>query len=156
MTCCTQTHMDRRRIDIRKVTTNSGQIPGVPANPRKIKGERFGKLCKSIEDLPEMTEARDILVYPHDGKYVVLGGNMRLRAYQKLGWKEVPCCVLPGGMPPEKLRAVVMQGTRRLTRQYVESQISLFQQKSPKRARDKMEYVIVVGMSGNIHRHKLK
>ena len=54
-------------------------------------------------------------------------------------------------------RAVVlMQGTRRLTRQYVESQISLFQQKSPKRARDKMEYVIVVGMSGNIHRHKLK
>ena len=109
MTCCTQTHMDRRRIDIREVTTNSGQIPGVPANPRIIKSERFGKLCKSIEDLPEMTEARDLLVYPHDGKYVVLGGNMRLRAYQKLGWKEVPCCVLPEGMPPEKLRAVVMQ-----------------------------------------------
>lgn len=56
-----------------------------------------------------MTEARDLLVYPHDGKYVVLGGNIRMRAYQKLGWKEVPCCVLLEGMPPEKLRAVVMQ-----------------------------------------------
>ena len=54
-------------------------------------------------------------------------------------------------------RAVVlMQGTKKMTRQYVERQISLFQQKSPKRARDKMEYVIVVGISGNIHRHKLK
>lgn len=54
-------------------------------------------------------------------------------------------------------RAVVlMQGTKKMTRQYVERQISLFQQKSPKRARDKMEYVIVVGASGNVHRHKLK
>lgn len=54
-------------------------------------------------------------------------------------------------------RAVVlMQGTKKMTRQYVERKISLFQQKSPKRARDKMEYVIVVGASGNVHRHKLK
>lgn len=51
---------------------------------------------------------------------------------------------------------VLMQGTKKMTRQYVESQISLFQQKSPKRAREKMEYVIVVGKSGNVHRHKLK
>lgn len=49
-----------------------------------------------------------------------------------------------------------MQGTKRTTRQYVESQLSLFRQMSPKRARDKMEYVIVVGTSGNVHRHKLK
>lgn len=50
---------------------------------------------------------------------------------------------------------MLMQGTKKMTRQYVERQISLFQQKSPKRARDKMEYVIVVGASGNVHRHKL-
>lgn len=54
-------------------------------------------------------------------------------------------------------RAVVlMQGTRRMTRQYVESQLALFRQMSPQKARDKMEYVIVVGTSGNVHRHKLK
>lgn len=51
---------------------------------------------------------------------------------------------------------VLMQGTRRMTRQYVESQLVLFRQMSPQKARDKMEYVIVVGTSGNVHRHKLK
>ena len=101
--------MERRYIDIGDVQTNEGQIGGVPANPRTIKDGRFEKLCKSIEDLPEMTEARDLLVYPHDGKFVVLGGNMRLRAYRELGWKEVPCCVLPVEIPAEKLRAIVMQ-----------------------------------------------
>lgn len=44
---------------------------------------------------------------------------------------------------------VLMQGTRRMTRQYVESQLVLFRQMSPQKARDKMEYVIVVGTSGN-------
>lgn len=43
-----------------------------------------------------------------------------------------------------------------MTRQYVESQLALFRQMSPQKARDKMEYVIVVGTSGNVHRHKLK
>lgn len=51
---------------------------------------------------------------------------------------------------------VIMQGTKKMTREYVERQIRLFQMKSPKRARDKIKYVIVVGKSGNVHRHKLK
>ena len=34
---------------------------------------------------------------------------MRLRAYQELGWKEVPCCVLPDNMPVGKLRAMIIQ-----------------------------------------------
>lgn len=51
---------------------------------------------------------------------------------------------------------VFMQGSKKVTREYVENQIRLFGEKSPKKARDKMEYVIVVGMSGNVHRHKIK
>ena len=101
--------MERRYIDIGDVLTNEGQIDGLPSNPRTIRKEKFDKLMRSIRDLPEMTEARDLLVYPHDGKYVVLGGNMRLRAYQELGWKEVPCCILPEGISADKLREIVIQ-----------------------------------------------
>lgn len=101
--------MERKKIDISIVHPNEGQIEGLPANPRLIKDEKFKKLVKSIQDLPEMTEARDLLVYPHSGEYIVIGGNMRLRAYQELGWKEVPCCILPEGMPVEKLREMVIQ-----------------------------------------------
>lgn len=101
--------MERKKIDISKVYANEGQIDGLPSNPRTMRKEKFDKLMKSIRDLPEMTEARDLLVYPHDGKFVVLGGNMRLRAYRDLGWKEVPCCILPDGMPADKLREIVIQ-----------------------------------------------
>ena len=101
--------MRGEKIDISKVHPNEGQIEGLPANLRLIKDGRFKKLMKSIQDLPEMTEARDLLVYPYDGDYVVIGGNMRLRAYQELGWKEVPCCVLPDNMPVDKLREMVIQ-----------------------------------------------
>lgn len=74
--------MQRAKIDIQKVLPNEGQIEGLPRNPRLIKDEKFRKLCRSIQSLPEMTEARDILVYPYQDNYVVIGDNMRLQAYQ--------------------------------------------------------------------------
>ena len=104
--CCT---MERLRIDISKVLPNNGQIDGLPKNPRTIKGAKFEKLVESVRNLPEMTEARDLLVYPCGGSYVVIGGNMRLRAYQKLGWKDVPCCVLPKETSVSKLRQILIQ-----------------------------------------------
>ncbi len=101
--------MQRAKIDISKVIPNEGQIEGLPRNPRLIKDEKFRKLCRSIQSLPEMTEARDILVYPYQGNYIVIGGNMRLRAYQELGWEKVPCCILPESIPIDKLREMVIQ-----------------------------------------------
>ena len=101
--------MERKHIDIRKVFANEGQIEGLPRNPRLIKDDKFKKLLESIRELPEMTEARDLLVVPHGDGYVVIGGNMRLRAYQELGWKEVPCCILPKNMSVNKLREMVIQ-----------------------------------------------
>lgn len=101
--------MNRLKIGISDVYPNEGQVEGLPANPRLIKKEKVEQLKKSIQDLPEMTEARDLLVYPHNGKYIVIGGNMRLRAYRELGWKEVPCCILPEDIPVEKLREIVIQ-----------------------------------------------
>ncbi|WP_234367654.1 DUF4417 domain-containing protein [Parabacteroides pacaensis] len=99
----------RTKIEIHRVHPNEGQIQGLPKNPRFIKDEKFRKLCKSILSLPEMTEARDILVYPYSDEYIVIGGNMRLQAYKHLGWKEVPCCVLPEDISVEKLRQMLIQ-----------------------------------------------
>lgn len=101
--------MQRAKIDISKVIPNEGQIEGLPRNPRFIKDEKFRKLCRSIQNLPEMTEARDILVYPYQGNYIVIGGNMRLRAYQELQWKEVSCCILPEAISIDRLREMVIQ-----------------------------------------------
>ena len=60
-------------------------------NPRVIKDDKFKKLVKSIEEFPEMLEKRPLVCFTDvDGKFVVLGGNMRLKASQEIGLKELP------------------------------------------------------------------
>jgi DNA modification methylase len=62
-----------------------------PRNPRVIKDERFDKLCTSLREFPEMLEKRPLVCFTDtDGKYVVLGGNMRLKAAKEIGLKELP------------------------------------------------------------------
>ena len=96
--------METKNIPIGKLELNSGQIKGLPKNPRFIRDERFKALKKSIQDFPEMMEYRELIVYPVGGKYVVIGGNMRLRACKELGFKDVPAKILPENTPVEKLR----------------------------------------------------
>jgi len=65
-----------------------------PNNPRIIKDEKYRKLLKSIQDFPDMLNKRPIVAFTDkDGKYVVLGGNMRLKALNELKYKEVPIIV---------------------------------------------------------------
>ena len=60
-------------------------------NPRVIKDDKFKKLVQSIRDFPDMLNKRPLICFTDlDGKYVVLGGNMRLRAAQEVGLKEMP------------------------------------------------------------------
>ena len=97
--------MDRKKnIKIADIEPNKGQIEGLPQNPRFIKDNRFKQLVKSIEDAPEMLDPRPLIVYPHEKKYVIIAGNMRFRACKELGYKELPCYVLPEETPTEKLR----------------------------------------------------
>ena len=56
-------------------------------NPRILKDDKFKKLVQSIKDFPEMLEIRPIVV---NNEMMVLGGNMRLKAIQEIGLKEVP------------------------------------------------------------------
>ena len=58
-----------------------------PSNPRLIKDEKFEKLKQSITDFPQMMELRPMIV---DESNTLLGGNMRFKALQDLGYKEIP------------------------------------------------------------------
>lgn len=97
--------MKLEQIKLSKLLLNSGQLPGVPKNPRFIKDDRYAKLLQSIKDDPEMLELRELIAVEHDGKYVVIAGNMRLRALRELGFAETPVKVLPADTDAKKLRA---------------------------------------------------
>jgi len=101
--------MQTDKIKISKIRPNTGQIDGLPQNPRLLKDDRFHKLVKSIQDDPEMLELRELIVVPKDGIYVVIAGNMRLRAMQELKMKEAPCKVLPADTTIEKLKAYTIK-----------------------------------------------
>lgn len=58
-----------------------------PNNPRVIKGDKFDKLVNSIKEFPKMLELRPMVVNDDN---ILLGGNMRLKALQEIGYKEIP------------------------------------------------------------------
>jgi len=66
---------------------NINLIKPNPNNPRIIKDDKFKKLVQSIKEFPQMLELRPIVI---DENNIVLGGNMRLKACQELGLKDVP------------------------------------------------------------------
>jgi len=69
-----------KHIPTVEIWPNSGQINGLPKNPRFIRDDRYEKLVKSIQDDPEMLDLRECIVFPYAAAYVVIAGNMRLRA----------------------------------------------------------------------------
>jgi ParB-like chromosome segregation protein Spo0J len=72
-------------------TLKLSKLKGNPSNPRVLRDDKFLKLKASIEAFPDMLQKRPIVaVTDKDGKYMVLGGNMRLKACADLGMKEVP------------------------------------------------------------------
>lgn len=100
---------NKQNIPVALLQCNEGQIEGLPRNPRFIKDERFKALVKSLEDDPEMLDLRELIVYPHGKHFVVIGGNMRLRAGKELGFELMPCKILPADTPIEKLKAYVIK-----------------------------------------------
>ena len=80
------------------------KVKGNPDNPRIIKNDKFKKLVKSIQDFPEMLKLRPIVV---DEDFMVLGGNMRLKASKDAGLKEVWIEVAEGLTEEQKKEFIV-------------------------------------------------
>lgn len=101
--------MKIEKIKCSQLSANTGQVEGLPKNPRQWTRSDLERLARSLKETPELFEARPCLVYPHEGKYIILGGNMRFAAAKENGAKEVPCIVFPPDTPAEKLREIVIK-----------------------------------------------
>ena len=88
---------------------NNGQIPGLPVNPRQWTRTDIDQLAKSLTETPELFEARPIIAVPHDGKYIILGGNLRYEASKANKAKEVPAIILPADTPVAKMKEIVIK-----------------------------------------------
>jgi DNA modification methylase len=80
------------------------KVKGNPSNPRIIKNDKFKKLVKSIKEFPEMLKLRPIVV---DEDFMVLGGNMRLKASKEAGLSEVWIEVAEGLTEEQKKEFIV-------------------------------------------------
>ena len=100
--------MEIKRLRLTDLEINRGQVPGLPSNPREWSRTDLDKLIKSIKDTPELLEARGPIVWPYEGKYIILGGNMRFSALREIGVPDVKCIVMPEDMPIAKLREIVV------------------------------------------------
>ena len=74
-------------------------------NPRTISKQQLDKLIKSVQEFPEMTELRPIVV---DESNTIVGGNMRYRAMQKLG-KSTAEVVRVTGLTDEQKREFIIK-----------------------------------------------
>lgn len=100
--------MKRAILPITQIDENYGQIDGVPSNPREILKENFELLKKDVKEYPELLDYKRLKVYPLDGRYVVIDGNMRLRAMRENGVKNVPVYILDEDTDTERLKAYVI------------------------------------------------
>lgn len=98
-----------KKIRTDLLAENRGQIEGLPKNPRQWTRTELDALKKSIQETPELLDARGCIVVKDADRYVVLGGNMRLAACRELGMDAIPCYVLPEGTPADKLKEIVIK-----------------------------------------------
>ena len=101
--------MQTKKIELKRLQMNKGQIEGLPANPRKWTNADLEKLMESMEETPMLTEARGCIVYPFGDVFVVLAGNMRVAAAKRIGWKDITCHVVPEGTDIDTLKQIVLK-----------------------------------------------
>lgn len=97
------------KLKISQLVNNTGQIDGVPTNPRTITKDDYQKLIKSLQEDPEYLEHEMPHVIAHGDKYVVLNGNQRLRALKELKFTETPVTIYDPDTPPEVIRARIIK-----------------------------------------------
>ena len=109
---CPGTTLNRKiekiRLPLKDIDLNEGQIEGLPANPRNWTKEELKSLALSLTETPELFEMRCPIVVPHDGRYVVLGGNLRIAAARENKEKEVTCFVF-NSTSIEKMKEIVIK-----------------------------------------------
>jgi ParB-like chromosome segregation protein Spo0J len=96
-------------IPLELLFANTGQIEGLPRNPRTISDSGKEKLKNSIQDDPEMLHLRELIVFPFNDIFIVIAGNQRRDVLAELGYKTAPCKILDKSTPLDKLKAYVIK-----------------------------------------------
>lgn len=96
------------KVPIELVDNNTGQIPGVNENPREMSDVEFRKLKKSLTKHPNFTALNEMKIYPYEGRWVAIGGNMRLRAMTELGWTHIIGKPIPADTDAETLNYYIL------------------------------------------------
>jgi site-specific DNA-methyltransferase (adenine-specific) len=96
------------QIPLAQIDNNVGQIPGVKENPREMTVMEFKKLKRSLQRDARYTAVCELKVYQYQGRWVAIGGNMRLRAMIDLGWEKAPCKPLPDDTDAETLNRWIL------------------------------------------------
>lgn len=95
-------------ISTKTLEFNNGQIEGVPANPRTITQKDYENLKNSIKQ-SGIYGFKAPIVYKTDNRYIVLGGNMRLKACKELNILEIPIFLLADDTPTDELMKIAIQ-----------------------------------------------
>lgn len=99
---------ESRIIPLEQLEPNSGQVEGIPANPRYLTDKEYKSLKKSIKENPELLTYRELLIYPYEDRYVIIGGNSRYRALYDLGYTEAPCKIISAGTAKEVIKKYIL------------------------------------------------
>jgi len=86
------------------IIVNVSDIKENEENPRYITKEDFADLVESIKGFPEMLEVKPIVL---DEDYIILGGNMRIKALKEAGFKTVPVAIASGWSKEQKKEFII-------------------------------------------------
>jgi len=78
-------------------------------NPRGIKTKDYDRLKKQITKLGVY---KPLIAFKEDGKYIVLGGNMRIRALKEMGLKEVDVSIVEPKTEAQKIEFALSDNDR--------------------------------------------
>ncbi len=78
-------------------------------NPRGIKKQDFQRLKEQISNLNSF---KPLIAVEEDGEYTILGGNMRLKAYEDLGHKDTWISIVEAPDDKTKLRYALADNDR--------------------------------------------
>jgi len=94
-------------MNIKRVSIE--QVQNWEDNPRNIKTKDFERLKRQIKELGVY---KPMIACPENGGYMVLGGNMRLRALKELGIKEVEISIVHPKSKAEKIKYALSDNDR--------------------------------------------
>ena len=87
---------------------NLSDLSPLKRNPRIIFEDDLQRLMESIKNNPDYLEARPLILSNRTGKRVILAGNQRYKAAERLNLKEIPAVIIEG-LTEEKEKELIIR-----------------------------------------------